>query len=74
MKKLFLQRYQYVYVDKEVFDKRKHYSQLRDIVNNEGLEKVKIYKALGDKIENVKVFDFIDHIDAKEGGKCIFSF
>jgi len=40
----------------------------------EFLEKGKIHKALGSKMENVKVFDFIDYIDTEEEEKWIFSF
>lgn len=64
----------FIFVDQEVFDKRKLYSQLNDMVIDGTLTNSKMLETLGKKIEDPRVFELINYIDTEEGGKWIFPF
>lgn len=64
----------YVFVDNEIWTKRDTFQHLKDMVGVGDLAEDKLKKALGDKIEDYRVFDFLDHVSTFKKGVWIYQF
>jgi len=64
----------YIFVDKEVWIKTDTYKQLKDMVIAGDLGQDKLNEALGGKIEDVRVFEFINYIKRSGKNNWIFPF
>jgi len=64
----------YIFVDSEVLSKESTYYKLREVIEKNGDAESKIKTALGNKIEDLRVFDFISRIKNASRDQWLHSF
>lgn len=64
----------YTFVHKEVWDKRDTYRSLAEMVQTGELDERRLVSALGGRIEDPRIFGFIEHIESCQGHDWIYQF